>query len=198
MTTSLGRSERTDPEVRIGPRLKHARLIKGLRLADLAKKVECSESLLSKIENNKATPSLSLLHRLGKALGTNIPWFFTADDETPEIIMRRADRPIIEFDRYRQTEGTTVERFAPFHRGHLLQALLFVVTSGGHSLDDIQHEGEELGYVLEGELELTVDGEPYLLKEGDAFQFRSERPHGYRNRGTATARILWINTPPTY
>ena len=60
------------------------------------------------------------------------------------------------------------------------------------------HSGEEIGYVLEGEIELTVDGHKYRAKMGDSFHFRSELPHGYRNVGPTPARILWINTPPTF
>ncbi len=185
-------------EFHIGAKLKHARLLRGMRLVDVAEKADCSESLLSKIENNKATPSLSLLHRLGTVLDTNIAWLFTADDEVPQIVMRKDDHPIIEFERFRNTEGTRVERLAPYFEGHLLQALLFVIAPGGHSLDVIQHKGEEVGFVIEGEFELTVDDESYLLKPGDTFQFRSERPHGYRNPGSIEAKVLWINTPPTY
>ncbi|MCP4329307.1 MAG: cupin domain-containing protein [Alphaproteobacteria bacterium] len=187
-----------DGALRIGAKLKHARRLKGMRLIDVARRIDCSESLLSKIENNKATPSLSLLHRLCTVLETNIAWLFTAKDETPSIVLRKAERPVFEFDNFRQTEDTEVERVAPYYDGQMLQALLFVIGPGGHSLDVIRHEGEEVGYVLAGRLDLTVDGQTYHLETGDAFQFRSDRPHGYRNPGTETTRVLWINTPPTY
>ena len=55
----------------------------------------------------------------------------------------------------------------------------------------IQHEGEEFGYVLEGEIELNVAGRPYRLNKGDTFHFRSERAHSYRNVGRKKARVLW-------
>jgi len=132
------------------------------------------------------------------ALDTNIAWLLTGEDEVPQVVMRKDEHPTIEFDRFRQTEGTRVERLAPYFDGQLLQALLFVISPGGQSLDLIRHEGEEVGIVLEGEIELTVDDETYLLKRGDTFQFRSERPHGYRNPGRGVARVIWINTPPTY
>jgi quercetin dioxygenase-like cupin family protein len=169
-----------------------------MRLTDLAEKASCSKSLLSKIENKKATPSLSLLHRLGRALGTNVAWFLTSDNEQPNIVLRRDERLVLKFEKFRATEGTTVERIAPNFPSQLLQALLFEIAPGGHSLSDIQHDGEELGYVLQGEFELVVNGQRFHLREGDAFQFRSEVPHGYRNPGSTTARVLWINTPPTY
>ena len=49
----------------LGRRLRHARLAAGLTLLQLARKAQCSESLISKVENGNATPSLAMLHRLG-------------------------------------------------------------------------------------------------------------------------------------
>jgi ribosome-binding protein aMBF1 (putative translation factor) len=45
----------------IGTRLRHARLMQGARLKDVADQAGCSESLVSKIENNKLEPSLQVL-----------------------------------------------------------------------------------------------------------------------------------------
>lgn len=191
-----GNASLTTP--RIGAKLKYARKLKGLRLVDVARLAGCSESLLSKLEHDKATPSLSMLHRLSQALGSNVAWFLTAEDETAKAVMRKHEHPVVDFDRFRALEGTQVVRLAPYFDRQLLQALLFIIIPGGQSLDQIVHEGEDFGLVLEGEIELSVGDEVYRLGAGDTFQFRSERPHGYRNPGRDTAKVLWINTPPTY
>ena len=52
----------------IGTRLRHARLMRGSRLKDVADAAGCSESLVSKIENNKVEPSLQVLHKLCSVL----------------------------------------------------------------------------------------------------------------------------------
>jgi hypothetical protein len=62
----------------------------------------------------------------------------------------------------------------------------------------IEHDGEEMGYLLCRHIDLEVDGAVYRLGPGDSFCFRSERPHGYRNPGATQALILWVNTPPTF
>src|SRR5690348_8733491 len=56
---------------RIGSQLRRQRRLRGLRLKDVAEKAGLSESLISKIENNKVSPSISTLHSLAKALGTS-------------------------------------------------------------------------------------------------------------------------------
>ena len=60
-----------------------------------------------------------------------------------------------------------------------------------------QHEGDEVGYVVTGEIILTVAGDTYPLRAGDAFFFPSMRPHGVSNPGNSVATIIWVNTPPT-
>ena len=50
--------------------------------------------------------------------------------------------------------------------------------------------------MVEGFIELTVDGKVSLLGAGASFYFSSTLPHSYRNIGTEVARIVWINSPP--
>ncbi|MGH7072286.1 MAG: cupin domain-containing protein [Acetobacteraceae bacterium] len=185
--------------VRIGSQLKHERHMRGLRLKDVADLVGLSESLISKIENNKTSPSLSTLHRVAKALGTNVSALFAADESSNHVVQRSGERPIagrvlsmVEWD------GIEAEVIVPYVSGRLLEGFVLVIEPGGHSGGTLHHEGEECGYVLQGSLELTVDDEVYLLTVGDSFFFHSERPHAYRNPGGITTRVIWINTPPTY
>jgi transcriptional regulator with XRE-family HTH domain len=191
--SDLGESRR-----RLGVKLKLARQTKNLTLRELADRSQCSESLLSKIENGKALPSLPLVHRLVRVLETNISWLFeeTAPDASP--VYRAGERPVITLERKRGGGGVSFERIIPFKSGHLLQCNIHHVEVGGQSGEAITHEGEEVGYVLQGKVELTIDGETYALKAGDAFCFRSNMPHLYRNVGKERASILWVCTPPTF
>ncbi|MFX8633172.1 helix-turn-helix transcriptional regulator, partial [Acinetobacter baumannii] len=62
--------------VAIGARLRHARLVKGLLIKDVAERVGVSISLISKYENNRLLPPLTVLHALVTALDTNIGALF--------------------------------------------------------------------------------------------------------------------------
>ncbi|RTL55278.1 MAG: cupin domain-containing protein [Bradyrhizobiaceae bacterium] len=188
-------------EIKIGGRLKHARLIKGLRLQDLADKLDCSESFLSKIENNKVRPSLSMLHQITVALDINISILFAdqADQNFEQIqIIRAKDRQTIKTNPSRSGPGITLERLVAMERSSLIEANIHCIDPGGHTDGVINHEGEEIGFLLEGQLDLELDGVWYSLSEGDSFFFRSTLPHGYKNPGNKLTRILWVNTPPTF
>ena len=53
------------------------------------------------------------------------------------------------------------------------------------------HPGEELGYIIEGTLELTVDGKPPVtLKAGDVFFVPAGIVHDGRNTGSGPAKVL--------
>jgi len=192
------RGDAGDP--RIGTRLKHARLTKGLSLKQVGAAAGCSESFVSKVEHDHVRPSLAMLHRLVRVLEINVAALFdeTQHDDSPVVILGPEARPVIRTDPLRRGEGIMLERLIPNARSALLQANIHHVEPGGTSDGKIQHEGEEIGYVLEGELELTVEERVFTLREGDSFYFPSQMAHGYRNVGATLARIVWVNTPPSF
>lgn len=195
--TKSSRANSTD--VCIGLKLKHARLTKGLRLHELAERLGCSEGFLSKVENDKVKPSLAVLHRLVQELEVNIAVLFDPPtQEGPVQIMVPGKRPLIKLDPIVQGRGVALERLISTGRGMLLECNIHHVEAGGRTDGTISHEGEELGYVLEGQLELEVDGKKYRLSKGDCFFFRSELKHQYRNPGRTPTSVLWVCTPPTF
>ena len=182
----------------IGTRLRHARLMRGSRMKDVADAAGCSESLVSKIENNKLEPSLQVLNKLCSVLKIDLADLFNSQNEDYPVVTRAGQRTVIEMDPLRRGHGILMERVIPYAKGHLLQSNIHVVAPGGSSFGLISHEGEEVGYLIAGEIELFVGDKAYQLSAGDTFSFRSEVGHGYSNRGTAEARILFVNTPPTF
>lgn len=181
--------------IRIGPKLKQIRSLRGLTMRQLAHAAGCSESLLSKIENGRANPSVATLHRLALALGTNIGAVFSGGDSAERIVSLPQDRPSFTT----QDGGIRIERLVSAEGIHLLTGYIHWIKPGsGYAGEVVQHQGEELGLVLEGEIELTVNGAAYRISAGGSFHFRSELPHGYRNCGSETARIVWVSTPPTF
>lgn len=176
----------------LGIRIRHARRVAGLTLTQVAQKAQCSESLVSKIENGQATPSLAMLHRIAVALATNIATLTSEEAPSEGPVLRRNERPVI------VAGGISLERIVLPKRGGMLQANIHIVEPGAASDGPIVHVGEEVGYVLEGTLELALGDDRYLIQAGDAFSFASQVPHGYRNSGRTVARILWVNTPATF
>jgi transcriptional regulator with XRE-family HTH domain len=182
----------------IGARLRHARLVKGLLIKDLAQRVGVSISLISKYENDKLLPPLTVLHSLVTELETNIGALFEPNWTGVEHVARAGGRPRISAGGDKDSAGVMLERLVPNGKGHLLQGNIHIVAPGGGSMGPMRHEGDEVGYVLEGRLDLSIDDKLHELGPGDSFAFPSNLAHTYRNPGTDITRVLWINTPPTF
>ncbi|KAB1438985.1 helix-turn-helix domain-containing protein [Pseudodesulfovibrio senegalensis] len=55
-----------------------------------------------------------------------------------------------------------------------------VPPKSGEEMAETSHKGQEFIYMLEGRLELRINGEPLILEPGDSVYFNSESPHALR------------------
>ena len=150
-----------------GAMLRHARKVKRLRLKDVAAEVGCSESLLSKIECDKATPSLRMLHRIVTVLDTSIATLFSDQQGADVTIYRSGDHPVVAISDGAHRDAIRLERLTPHGNGQSLEGNVHVIAPGASNGGEIKHVGEEVGYVVEGELALTVGKTTYRLNAGD-------------------------------
>ncbi|MCA3261790.1 MAG: cupin domain-containing protein [Telmatospirillum sp.] len=188
----------TSRDLQIGARVRHARILAGIRMRELAEKIGCAESSISKIESGRVVPSVPMLQRIVEALGRDLSSFFGADLTAPGIIQRAGQRVVTKTDPIRDGKGISYERMVSFGHGNLLEANIHVVEPGGGRVDRVTHQGETLGYVIEGSIELTIEETPYLLTAGDSFSYKNHLTSRYRNPGATTARVLWVNTPQVH
>jgi uncharacterized cupin superfamily protein len=79
-----------------------------------------------------------------------------------------------------------------------MEGILIEVEAGEDFGKQFSHDGEELHYIIEGELEYMVGNERYRLGPGDCLWHKSSIPHGARNCGTKKARYITIGVPPTF
>ena len=184
--------------LQIGARVKHARQLAGIRMRELALKVGCTESMVSKIESGRVVPSLQMLQRLVAALDRDMASFFGSDLSSPGLILRGGQRPLVATDPLRRGAGVAYERLVPFAAGNLLECNIHVIEPDAHKHDPITHQGETVGYVIEGQIELTIDTVAYALSTGDSFFFKNHLTNSYRNIGPGRARVLWANTPQVH
>lgn len=185
-------------DLQVGARLKHARLLAGVRMRELAAKVGCTESMISKIENARVVPSLPMLQRLVAALDRDLTSFFGSNPDAPGVVLRDGERPVTTTDPIRKGRGVRYERLVPFGAGNLLEGNIHLIEPGGEKDDPITHQGETVGYLFEGRLELTIEGTTYRLDAGDSFFFKNHLTNHYRNPGPGPARVLWVNTPQVH
>jgi len=104
-----------------------------------------------------------------------------------------AQREILEFD-----SGVTWERLGRVPGSHV-DFLLVRYAPGGCSSEAgrlMEHPGTEYGYLMEGELLVTLGFRSHRLAAGDSVSFASATPHSYRNIGPGTAVGIWFVAEP--
>jgi len=177
----------------VGHRLRQVRERHGLSQRALAKRAGISNATISLIESRKLNPSVAVLKRILDGIPMDLSAFFASEASAPEPVVYRAS-DLVEIAggkiSYRQVgrnlAGRNIqmlhERYAPG------------ADTGKVAL---HHGGEEGGVVVQGRLELTVDGERYLLGPGDAYYFESSRPHHFRNASSESCEVVSACSPPS-
>ena len=192
-STVPGTGKGAEAEAQIGEQLRLARQARGLSLAALSEQTDVSVGAISNIERGTSSPSLRTLLSITGALEISIGDLF-GDSTAPEqpshaFLVRKGERRKLKFWR----TGITKELLTNVDQVDI-ELLYLTIEPFGSTGDSYTHRGEEAGFVIEGELELTVESETVRLQAGDAFGFRSDRPHSFRNPSNKVARVLWINT----
>lgn len=185
-------------DIPVGDQIRDLRKGRGVTIADLAEKVGRSIGYMSQIERNMSSVTIPTLQKIATALGVQVSWFFQGGTDVPEgerdFIVRRQNRRSLTFG----DTGVFEELLSP----NLSGALELIITSfepgSWTGEEDRVRQGEEAGFVLEGTLELWVEGQHFILETGDSFSFRRTGPHRCHNPGTSETRVLWVMTPPSY
>ena len=203
--------------LQLGERIRAERARQGISLRSLARSVGLSPSLISQIETGKCQPSVSTLYAITTALGVSVQDVFgeagaSGDDaaaghvalgqvavpappghggvtETGGPVVCPGQRDVLELD-----SGVIWQRLGRVPGSHV-DFLLVSYAPGGCSSPAgrlMQHAGTEYGYLIQGELIVTLGLRSHRLTPGDAVSFASVTPHSYRNEGTVPAVGIWF------
>lgn len=94
-------------------------------------------------------------------------------------------------------ESEAVDDFFLAHLGEVgdLSAQWFRYEPGSE-VEVHSHHQAQIGFIFEGKVELTVDGEEFTIGAGDAYLLESEESHGGRNPYDETAVGIDVFSPP--
>jgi transcriptional regulator with XRE-family HTH domain len=178
----------------VGAHLRAVRTLYGLSQRELAKRAGVTNGLISLIEQNRVSPSVSSLKKVLDGIPMSLADFFTLDFLASPQVFFRSDELAVMGDR------AVTYKLVAARRPNRAMALLHENYAPGADTgaDMLRHEGEEGGVIVSGHIELTVGAETRQLGPGDAYYFTSAIPHRFRNTGTEPCEIISANTPPTF
>ncbi|TDR90217.1 XRE family transcriptional regulator [Enterovirga rhinocerotis] len=178
-------------DAQLGRRIRHLRKARELSLKDVAERSGLSVSFISQIERGRSSASVRVLVRIANALNVRLSGLFDESDDDEAIVQRRETRRRIAF----RDTSISKELVTPTHPNPKLDVYLITIEPGGSTGGaPYAHSGAEAGIVVKGVLELCVEGETHVLREGDGFSFDSNRPHQFGNPGTGLTQVIWVNS----
>ena len=178
----------------IGQRLREIRLRLGVSQRQLARVCGVANATISQIEAGKLNPTVSLLKKVLDGIPISMSEFFADDVDFAERIFFRADELIEIAD-----GGVSYRQVGAQLHNKAIQLLKECYQPGaGTGRHELRHEGEECGLILSGRLEVTVADQVAVLTAGDAYYFRSDQPHQFRNAGAGPCELISACTPPSF
>jgi transcriptional regulator with XRE-family HTH domain len=189
----------------VGFRLREVRTRNGLSVRGVARKLGVSPSFISQLENGKSQPSVATLYLFAQLLDVTMEELFEQESPAdgarfPEAVphpgrpgpgfthLIRADRPRLVLD-----SGVVWEQLASTADAEF-DLVEVTYPQGSHSSIDgrmLRHQGYEYAYLVEGELQILVGFEGFVLKAGESMTLDSSMPHLFTNLGTGAARGIW-------
>jgi transcriptional regulator with XRE-family HTH domain len=155
-------------------------------LDDLATRSGVSKGMLSQVEQGRTNPSVATICRLATALGVSVASLVEAP-EMPSARVVRAEEAVTLWTG--SQEGSAARLLVGSGTSQQVELWdVHMVPGDGYASEAHPSGTRELLLVIEGELTLELDGDPYLVCGGDAIAFVADRPHAYRNQGPSPLR----------
>lgn len=180
----------------VGQRVRSLRKKRGLTLQQVSDRAGLAVSTLSKIERGLLAPAYDKFSKIAAALSVEINALYADDggrfEEGGFLVARVGESTLQKNDLY-----TYELLFAESHGKTMLPALCNLKPLEEMNVSEhVRHPGQEFVYVLEGKLELHLDGKlPVILGVGDSAYFDSNRGHVYASATADGARVLLMHAP---
>lgn len=177
-----------ESEPDLGEMLRGCRKEAKLTMQFVADNAGLSVGFISQVERGLTVPSLSSLRSIAGVLGKPMSHFLEQPDSDRETT-REKDRV-----NYSVGKGAlSYERISAKFPGSTIRSVI-VHEPPGYRNEPISHAGEELFYMLKGEITVEVEGKRNILRAGDSMHFDSHKTHSTWNHTSETASMLWCGT----
>ncbi|MDP5217689.1 XRE family transcriptional regulator [Ruegeria sp. 2205SS24-7] len=179
----------------LGVDIRALRKARGLTLSDIAGKLDRSVGWLSQVERDMSAPTISDLRQIAECLGVPMSMLFAHSaapaEEQGYVVRAGSRRPMGSGE-----EGLIEELLSPD-----LSDEFEMVHSTFQPRSQMQTPADrptqEVGYMVSGQLDLTIGGRRFTVGPGDSFRIKQEVYH-WANPYDVPAVAVWVIAPPVY
>ncbi|MBN1907314.1 MAG: helix-turn-helix domain-containing protein [Deltaproteobacteria bacterium] len=185
--------KRPTASIDMGIRLKELRVKRGLSQTEVARLIGVTPSTISQIESNLIYPSVPALLKMAEILNIEVSAFFQGGGEArPKNVFTSSDASDIRFGDLPE-ESISGKLLTPLDFEAKAEPYIIEIAPNknfpGHFFS---HKGDEIGYILSGELQMNLEKTSYIARAGDLIYLANDTPACWKNTGTDVARLLWI------
>ncbi len=172
----------------IAPRLAGLRDAMGMSVQEMADKLGTEAEKVAAYESGNVEIPVSYLFKVAQECGIDLT-----------VLISGGEAHLRQYSLVRQGEGLAVERRKDYDykslayrfTGRRMEPFLIrVPPKDADQVHTASHPGQEFIYMLQGRLEITLDGHAEILAPGDSLYFNSETPHGLRALDGAEAQFI--------
>jgi electron transfer flavoprotein alpha subunit len=157
------------------------------RLGELTQQ---SAEFIAQVEEDTISPPVSFLLRLASALKVSPAAFLSREAQTMITDQRQQAHQ-------RRTQHYSYESLtAGIETDHLRAFMVTIEPLQAHKPAAYKHPGEEFIFVMDGELELTLDRQASRIKKGESIHFNADTPHTLKSLSESPTRCLVVLYTP--
>ena len=177
----------------IARQVRALRQARGWSLDELALRSGVSKGMVVQVEGARTNPSIGTLCRLAEAFGVNVGRLLEAAAEPVVKVLTADEQPVL----WKGELGGTGRLLRGVNDPAFVEVWQWRFEPGErHASSDHAPTTRELVTVQAGTLTVLVDGEPHRAGPGETIDFRSDRPHEYRNEGAEPVLITMVVVMP--
>jgi transcriptional regulator with XRE-family HTH domain len=191
-----------EESIAVGERIKHFRESAGMSLEDLSERTGLSTAELKEIEQDMISPALGVLTKICGGLGVRLGHFFQQGPRKVFSLVRSDDQE--EATRFASKSGTDhgyeYRSLGSEKRQRTMDPFLVIIEPPSGQVEPespMTHDGEEFLYLLEGQIEVQLQGQDFTLNPGDSIYYDATVPHRVIQVGDLPAKVLVVVTLPT-
>lgn len=181
-------------DINIGAKVQEYRNMKQYSLRELAARAEMTPSMLSQIEKNTVNPSINTLKAIAAALEVPMFKFFQSETVSEELIVRKGE--YIHLGSVK--DGVIYNLLTPDLNGTIEYCMMEIPPHSRTSEVEKAHVGEEVAFVIEGNVTISLNKAEFNLDAGDSIRIPAGVNHLWNNEKEDYAKVIFAITPPSF
>jgi len=178
-------------DIKLGLKIRNIRNSRKTTLQELAKITELTSSFISQVERGIVSPSVDSLRKITRALGVGIGEFFEEDMREFTFIRKNKGPGVVD----KETKSSYETLVSDLLNIKMKPSIIKLQKGGEVKKEFLLEENDAFLIVTEGEIELGLDGEKFVLSKGDSFYCKGRRrPQRIVNSSNEEAMFLWIKS----